>query len=96
MISDVKANKGMARYGKWTESKGMARYVKWSQSKGTANADQVRYNRLAHEAGRPQCGLVEWWRECGGVGRSEDGFGPTLRSPPILLPMPVLVHTHPC
>ena len=33
-------------------------------------------------------------RECGGAGRSEGGFGPTLLSPPILSPLPVSVHTH--
>ena len=76
------ANKGTGRYG-----------VK--ASKGMTSADQVRCNRLAHEAGRPRHGLVRLWRECGGVGRSEDGLGPTLRSPPNLSPMPVLVHTHP-
>ena len=74
---------------------GMANGVKAKAENGMANADQVRCNRSAHEAGRPRRGLVRLWRECGGVGRSEDRLGPTLQSPPNLFPMPVLVHTHP-
>ena len=73
----------------------IARYGKWSQRKGMGNADQVSCGRSAHEAGRPRCGLLELWRECCVVGRSEEWFGPALRSPPILLPLPVLVQTHP-
>ena len=85
MVSGVKAK----------ADKGMARDGKWSHHQGMANADQVRCGRSAQEAGRPRCGLLELWRECCGIDRSKDGFRPALRSPPILFPMPVLVHTHP-
>ncbi len=64
---------------------GMANGVKAKAEKerhGKCRPGKVRCNRSAHEAGRPRCGLVRLWRECGGVGRSEDGLGPTLRSPP--------------
>ena len=77
---------------------GMANGVKAKAEKerhGKCRPGKVRCNRSAHEAGRPRCGLVRLWRECGSVGRSKDGLSPTLQSPPNLLPMPVLVHTHP-
>ena len=39
---------------------------------GKCRPGKVQYNRSAHEAGRPRCGLMRLWSECGGVGRSED------------------------
>ena len=56
-------------------------------------ADAARTGRHMKLAGL-WSGPMRFWRECGGAGRSENGLGPTLLSPPNLSPLPVFVHTH--
>ena len=73
MVMQIKAWAGMANGVK--EKAGKA----WH---GKCRPGKVQCNRSAHEAGRPRCGLVRWWRECGGVGQSEDGLDLPYGLPP--------------
>ena len=66
---------GLAGMGSWQRQANKA----WQGKCGPANAAQAgRHRKLAGLWSRS----VRFWRECGGAGRSENGLGPNLRSPP--------------